>query len=73
MNKEISNSMSIENDPQFDVVVPICKAFKNLLENGTCKVCDERPREYKWAEKYNCPKRNIDKSNINYKYIKDNL
>lgn len=73
MDKEVSNSMSIENDPHFDVTMPVCKACKNLVENGSCKAYSERPREYKWAEKYDCPKRDIDKNNINYKYIKDKL
>lgn len=70
MKKEVSNSMSIENDPVFDVITPICKACRNFEKGSKCKVFGERPKEYKWAEKYDCPKIDIDK---NYKYIKDKL
>lgn len=73
MSKEVSNSMSKENDPVFNVITPVCKACKNLIERGKCKVYGERPKEYKWGEKYDCPKRDIDKNNMNYDYIKDKL
>ncbi len=73
MKKEISNSMSKKNDPHFDIITPICKACKNFEEGFKCKVYGERPKEYGYAKKYNCPRKNIDKNNINYKYIKDKL
>lgn len=73
MSREVSNSMSIENDPHFEVITPICKACRNFVKGGKCKVFGERPKEYKYAERYDCPKRDIDKNNMNYKDIKDKL
>lgn len=73
MSKEVSNSMSIENDPHFEVITPVCKACKNILSDWKCKAYGERPKEYAYGKKYNCPKRDIDKNNMNYDYIKDKL
>ncbi len=76
MKRKVSNSMGIENDPYFTVRVPVCKACKNLINKNVendCKIYGKRPREYAYAEKYDCPKRDIDKNNINYKRIKDKI
>ena len=73
MKKEVSNSMSIENDPHFDVITPICKACRNFEKGFKCKIYGDRPKEYGYAKKYDCPKRDIDKNNINYEDIKDKL
>ncbi|MEG2645514.1 MAG: hypothetical protein RSA08_00570 [Clostridia bacterium] len=73
MKREISNSMSIENDPYFEVITPVCKACSNYIANGKCKVYGERPKEYCYAKKYDCPKRDIDINNINYRAVKDKL
>lgn len=73
MKKEVSNSMSIENDPHFDIITPICKVCKNFEEGFKCKVYGDRPKEYGYAKKYDCPKRDIDKSSYWYNNIKDKL
>ncbi len=73
MKREVSNSMSRTNDPFFEVITPVCKACRNFIKNGKCKIYGERPNEYKYATKYDCPQRDIDKNNINYKYVKDKL
>lgn len=73
MKREVSNSMSKENDPVFDVITPVCKSCKNILSDWKCKIYGERPKEYAYGEKSDCPKRDIDKNNRNYKYIKDKL
>jgi len=73
MIREVSNSMSIENDPQFEVITPICKVCRNMIDNGNCKVYGERPREYKYAKKYDCPKRDIDENSYWYFNVKDKL
>ena len=73
MKREVSNSMSIENDPHFEVITPICKACKNFVKGFKCKMYGNRPKEYGYGEKYDCPKMDIDKNNMNYKYIKDKL
>lgn len=73
MKKEVSNSMSKENDPNFDVITPVCKACKNFIEGWKCKVYGDRPKEYGYGKKYDCPNRDIDESNINYKYIKEKI
>lgn len=73
MKKEISNSMSMENDPHFDVITPVCKVCNHFIKGFKCRVYGDRPKEYGYAKRYDCPKRDIDKNNINYKYIKDKL
>lgn len=73
MKREVSNSMSEANDPCFDVITPICKACRNFIKDGKCKSYGEIPKEYKYAKKYSCPKSEIEKNNINYKYIKDKI
>lgn len=70
--KEVS-SMSKENDPHFEVITPVCKACKNFIQGFKCKIYGDRPKEYGYAKRYDCPKRDIDKNNINYKDIKDKL
>lgn len=73
MKREVSNSMNMENDPHFKVITPICKACRNFIKNGKCKVYGERPKNYAYAQKYDCPERDIDINNINYEAIKDKL
>ena len=73
MKREVSNSMSIENDPHFEVITPICKACRNAIPGWKCSIYGERPKEYKYAERYDCPKRDIDKNNMNYEDIKNKL
>lgn len=73
MNKEVSNSMSKENDPHFEIITPICKACRNFLKNSTCIKYGERPKEYKYGKKYDCPYADIDKSNVNYNDIKNKI
>lgn len=73
MNKEISNSMSKANDPHFDIITPICKACRNFMEGFKCKKYGERPKEYGYGRKYDCPYRDIDIDNMNYPDIKDKL
>ena len=71
--REVSNSMSKENDPHFIVTTPVCKVCRNLLDNGKCKAYGERPKEYKWADKYDCPKRDIDTSKKDYTLLELNI
>ena len=46
MKKLVSNSMSRENDPHFDIITPVCKACRNFQEGFRCKVYGDRPKEY---------------------------
>lgn len=71
--RPVSNSMSIENAPIFEVIMPVCKACRNLVKDGTCKEYGERPKDYAYAYKYDCPHRDIDENNMNYPAIKDKL
>ena len=50
--------------------------MKILLPKGFKGALDIEPyasEKYKYAKKYDCPQRDIDKNNINYKYVKDKL
>ena len=49
------------------------KFFVNFEEGFKCKVYGDRPKEYGYAKKYDCPKRDIDKSSYWYNNIKDKL
>lgn len=77
MNKEVSNSMSKENDPHFEVITPVCFACKhfdvNADANNDCTQYKNRPNEFKYAKSYNCPKMDLDKNNPEYENIKDKL
>jgi hypothetical protein len=73
MNRKISNSMSKDNDPHFEIITPICKACKNTTVDWKCKCYGDIPKEYKYGKKYDCPYKDIDKDNMNYKYIKDKI
>lgn len=73
MKREVSNSMSIENDPHFEIITPVCKACRNFIVQGKCKIYGERPKEYAYAKRYDCPKRDIDINSISYKDIRDKL
>lgn len=74
MKREVSNSMSKENDPHFYIITPICKVCKNLInEDGNCKVYGNRPKEYMYAQKYDCPHRDIDEKNKWYDNVKDKI
>lgn len=73
MKKEVSNSMSKENDPHFDIITPICKVCKNSIEGGKCKIYGERPYDYKYAKKYDCPKRDLDENDTWFFNVKDKL
>ena len=73
MKEEISNSMNMENDPVFEIITPICKACKNMQADLRCKIYGSIPKEYKYAKEYNCPHRDIDENNINYKDIKNKI
>lgn len=44
-----------------EITIPVCKVCKNLInEDGICKVYGDRPKEYMYAKKYDCPHRDID-------------
>ena len=74
MKKEVSNSMSIENDPHFDVITPICIVCKNYnIEKSVCKEYDDIPLDFKYAKRYDCPKRDIDKANYWYDNVRNKL
>lgn len=76
MKREVSNSMSIENDPHFKIITPVCKACRNLINQNIkndCKIYCERPKEYAYAKRYDCPERDIDINSINYDAVKDKL
>ncbi len=74
MKKEVSNSMSKENDPHFEVITPVCFACKNYIVNtGKCRVFRERPKEYKYAKSYKCPKMDLDSENPEYINVKNKL
>lgn len=75
MKRKVSNSMSIENDPHFDVYTPICLACKNFVyDKGICKIYDkEESKKYRYCQKYDCLKKCIDVNSKYYKDIKDNL
>lgn len=72
MKKDVSLSMSLENDPHFDIITPICKVCKNSIDGGKCKIYGDRPQEYKYAKKYDCPNKVLDRLNIAYKDISKN-
>lgn len=60
--------------PHFEIMIPICKVCKNLInEDGTCKVYGDRPKEYMYAKKYDCPHRDIDEKNKWYVKVKDKI
>lgn len=73
MKREVSNSMSKENDPQFYVITPICKVCKNSIGIGKCKKYGESPKEYKYAKSYECQYRDIDENSYWYFNVKEKL
>ena len=73
MKREVSNSMSKENDPQFYVITPICKVCKNSIGIGKCKKYGEAPKEYTYAKSYECSYRDIDENSYWYFNVKEKL
>ncbi len=73
MKEEVSNSMSKENDPKFEIIIPLCKVCKNSEENFKCKKYKIKPKEYGYGEKYDCPYLDLDKNSLGYKYIKNKI
>lgn len=73
MKREVSNSMSKENDPHFEIIRPLCKVCKNSEENFKCKKYGNKPKEYGYGKKYDCPYLDLDKTAVSYKYIKDKI
>lgn len=60
--------------PHLEITIPICKVCKNLInEDGKCKVYGNRPKEYMYAQKYDCPHRDIDEKNKWYDKVKDKI
>ncbi len=73
MNRKVSNSMSKENDPQFEIITPVCKVCKNTTPEWNCKCYGEMPKEYKYGKKYDCPNLDLDKTALSYNRIKDKI
>lgn len=59
--------------PQFNIITPICRVCKNSIDWGKCKIYGDRPKEYMYAKKYDCPNRDIDKKNRWYFNVKDKI
>ena len=73
MKREVSNSMSIENDPVFDVIIPLCSVCLNSLDGNVCKAKTSKDLDCKYAKKYKCDCFIPDKEDRFYKYIKDKI
>lgn len=73
MKKEVSNSMSIENDPVFDVITPICAVCVNNDVNNKCKARGEKEPNCKYAKSYECKYFKPNKNNTFYEKVKDKI
>ena len=73
MKKEVSNSMSIENDPVFDVIIPLCSVCLNSLDGNICKVKSSKDLDCKYGKKYKCKGFVPDTKDRFYKFVKDKI
>lgn len=73
MNKKISNSMSTENDPVFDVITPLCAVCLNSGVGDICKAKGKKLTECKYGQSYKCDDFLPNKNNFFYKIIKDKI
>ena len=73
MNKQISNSMSIENDPKFEVNITLCGVCLNCGNNNDCKAKGTKNLNCKYGKTYKCDKFIPNKEHIFFNKIESKI